>query len=234
MVLCLKPTCEHSQDPRQTIYSKSAFSLKCSVSVQIQQNNQMNMLLSTSDWKTVFLRLISLDTKQQRLEQDDFTWCCYAKYGANKHRGSTYRRLFLSQALYYRKKRHLRSEKEETMFLYGCFLMFWGGKEGQVGLLPLCVSIWKISLLIVHVCPRILLHLHFCISLSQWWQKIIFLLLLHSLFALVSMRLNLLVNSNMLLQIVIVTTEVHWLLLYTAFVIERFGTSERKKTLQEL
>lgn len=93
----------------------------------------------------------------------------------------------------------------------------------------LCVYLFYVSLLLVPVCLWNIPHLHFCISLSQRRQKITILLLLHSLFALVLMSLNSLLNSNMLLQITLATAEILCFLSNTTFVIERFGKSKTKK-----
>lgn len=95
----------------------------------------------------------------------------------------------------------------------------------------LCVYPLDVSLLLFHAYLWILPHLHFCISLSQRWQKIIISLLLHSLFALIFMSLNLLLNNDMLLQITLVTAEIQCLLSNTTFVIEIFGKSKRKTKL---
>lgn len=104
-------------------------------------------------------------------------------------------------------------------------------EKGWAGWCATCVCLSDVSLLFDYAYLWILPHLHFCISLSQRWQKIIMLLLFHSLFALMFTSMNLLLNSNMLLQITLVTTEIQCLLSNTSFVIEIFGKSKRKKNL---
>ena len=139
-------------------------------------------LLSTGDWKTVFLRLISLDTKQQRLEKKDFTWCHYAKYGVNKHRGSTYRRIFLSQVLYYRKKitnwdKTLQVRKRKDNISMWVFFAVLGGRRSRLACY-LCVYIYLINFFTACPCipmnptPPSFLHLTFTEMEENYYSAI--------------------------------------------------------------